>query len=595
MSKDYKKLYEDVVALAKDGLTDGLYLSRSAKDVTEFLFPQLKKSENERISKKLIQLLQNGGRLPDEEHKQALSWLEKQSKIKLTHYDSAEKEKSDFVNGQFIQCRRSFNEFKEDESYLLEYIGDDTYIGKSDNVLDEEFYITPQQLFTLFTHQHCFSSESEQGSDENNEDCNEINNNIDYSSEIIGFLKNYVKAHGCTAMNSWVKWLESLLKDKAQLHPKQEWSKKDEKIIKKIIESLQRYMPTDELSEEQDMIAWLEKQFETSVDKVEPKFKVGDWIIHNKNIKLANSLMLVTGKNNNEYLCKDIAGQCSYNIEFIDKDYHLWTIQDANDGDVLALNNEYFLFKEKKNSTTECYISHCFIDSAKTFRENGEFLPIERGNKVCPTTKEQYDLLFSKMKEAGYEWDAEKKELKNIEQGCYHNDGLYYAIDILEKTFGKVEGYQSDDGKMEHQIAIETVNALYHKKSVEWSEEDEQYLQKAIECAFGNGYLSVSDWLKSLKDRVQPQPKQKWGEDDEKRINSIISSIKYCSEQYPDKKEYAKDIDWIKSLKSHWKPSEEQIGALNYAYCELFKRGENSEGSNCVHPLMTLIDDLKKL
>lgn len=40
------------------------------------------------------------------------------------------------------------------------------------------------------------------------EDCNEISNKIDYSSEIIGFLKNYIKAHGCTAMNSWVKWLE---------------------------------------------------------------------------------------------------------------------------------------------------------------------------------------------------------------------------------------------------------------------------------------------------------------------------------------------------------------------------------------------------
>ena len=41
------------------------------------------------------------------------------------------------------------------------------------------------------------------------EDCNEISNKIDYSSEIIGFLKNYIKAHGCTAMNSWVKWLEN--------------------------------------------------------------------------------------------------------------------------------------------------------------------------------------------------------------------------------------------------------------------------------------------------------------------------------------------------------------------------------------------------
>ena len=31
-----------------------------------------------------------------------------------------------------------------------------------------------------------------------------------------------------------------------------------------------------------------------------------------------------------------------------------------------------------------------------------------------PATKEQSDLLFQKMREAGYEWDTEKKELKKI-------------------------------------------------------------------------------------------------------------------------------------------------------------------------------------
>lgn len=34
---------------------------------------------------------------------------------------------------------------------------------------------------------------------------------------------------------------------------------------------------------------------------------------------------------------------------------------------------------------------------------------------LVPATKEQCDLLFQKMKEAGYEWDTEKKELKMIE------------------------------------------------------------------------------------------------------------------------------------------------------------------------------------
>lgn len=33
-----------------------------------------------------------------------------------------------------------------------------------------------------------------------------------------------------------------------------------------------------------------------------------------------------------------------------------------------------------------------------------------------PATKEQCDLLFAKMHEAGYEFDFEKKELKKIEQ-----------------------------------------------------------------------------------------------------------------------------------------------------------------------------------
>ena len=37
-------------------------------------------------------------------------------------------------------------------------------------------------------------------------------------------------------------------------------------------------------------------------------------------------------------------------------------------------------------------------------------------NTVKPATKIQRDFLFRKIKEAGYEWDAEKKELKKIEQ-----------------------------------------------------------------------------------------------------------------------------------------------------------------------------------
>ena len=72
---------------------------------------------------------------------------------------------------------------------------------------------------------------------------------------------------------------------------------------------------------------------------------------------------------------------------------------------------------------------------------------------------------------------------------------------------------------------------------------------------------TIDDYFVDGVQWADENPKQKpWNEEDEKRVNSIISSIEYCSEQYPDRKEYAKDIDWLKSLKpNHWKPSEEQM------------------------------------
>lgn len=92
-------------------------------------------------------------------------WLEK--RLKSTYqpkqewsdevsrnFARAEEEKADFVGGQFIQCNCTLdNGLKQGEHYWLEYVGDDTYVGRSDNILNKKFYITPRQLFTLFTQQ----------------------------------------------------------------------------------------------------------------------------------------------------------------------------------------------------------------------------------------------------------------------------------------------------------------------------------------------------------------------------------------------------------------------------------------------------------
>ena len=146
------------------------------------------------------------------------------------------------------------------------------------------------------------------------------------------------------------------------------------------------------------------------------------------------------------------------------------------------------------------------------------------------------------------------------------------------------------------------------RKPVEWSEEDER-MYKAISIALtlpdAKAYLrswyktpeDVDVWLKSFHPQSQAVYKT--------AIESILEMCNSCD----IKRQFgAEAMDFWASVKvkceealqacpslneSHWKPSEEQIGALNYAYCELFKRQDVEH--NILGPLQKLIDNLQKL
>lgn len=148
-----------------------------------------------------------------------------------------------------------------------------------------------------------------------------------------------------------------------------------------------------------------------SNDKNEPKFNVGEWI--------TNSIetVQITGYDIDYGYQVDYKGNLQHrDTDIIEKEYHLWTIADAMDGDVLTCNEEILLFKSysvQGRISLYCWYNgqtnnfHCkeVNDTSLTTR-----------NKIYPATNEQRDTLFAKMKEAGYEWNAEKKELKKIEQ-----------------------------------------------------------------------------------------------------------------------------------------------------------------------------------
>jgi len=88
----------------------------------------------------------------------------------------------------------------------------------------------------------------------------------------------------------------------------------------------------------------------------------------------------------------------------------------------------------KQGIETNQHLFHCVIPSCRSFRVGGMW----RVFTAYPATKEQRDLLFKKMKEAGYEWDAEKKELRKIKP--------HYDIKNF-KPFDKVLVRESNEKK----------------------------------------------------------------------------------------------------------------------------------------------------
>ena len=111
----------------------------------------------------------------------------------------------------------------------------------------------------------------------------------------------------------------------------------------------------------------------------------------------------------------------------------------------------------------------------------------------------------------------------------------------------------------------------------EWSEEDENHkintihfleaskknFEKDEDFVYDEKWINACiDWLKSLKNRILPQPKQEWSEEDFKNLEV---AIRCC-----DASGRLGIVQWLKTLKSKngWKPSDEQMAALEDAIGE---------------------------
>lgn len=381
----------------------------------------------------------------------------------------------------------------------------------------------------------------------------------------------------------------------------------DEKTRKGLIAFFQRF-PYENLENvglsAKDAISWLEKLGgRKATDNAEPKFKIGDWVVYDRNDH-SREIMQIYGIRDGRYYF-DGNAHFSWSIKECDEKSHLWTIQDEKDGDALAAHECYVIFKEIDGLNIRCHCTYHYMG----FNPSLYVDTLQNKTAFHPATEEERDVLFQKMKEAGYEWDAEKKELKKIEQNPTWSEQNPYpetldrAIELYYYSYGNGKGGFDNLSFEKFKGIIKTFVEDYGIESA-WSEEDELNLEFWLD---NNKSIDADkrNWLRSIKDRVHPQPKQEWSEEDWKHYHKL-EYILDADEHYSKTEKssgYQKDVhetlNWFRSLKGrrfpqpHWKPSEYDISLLE----EMARNIRNNVSPFCseVSSLEDLIENLKSI
>ncbi len=150
-----------------------------------------------------------------------------------------------------------------------------------------------------------------------------------------------------------------------------------------------------------------------------------------------------------------------------------------------------------------------------------------------------------------------RKGLPEIQMPCTEaaRKGIHCIMDVLEWAADK--GRISDSDCEDYMILL---SAYLPRPKIAWSEEDEEMLDNVI---FSINHESVMEGLKSRGISYS--------------INSSAKLMKNL-------------IDWLKSLRPHWKPSDEQMKALH----DMNLTG-NISYTGQEQTLIELYNDLKKL
>ena len=307
-------------------------------------------------------------------------------------------------------------------------------------------------------------------------------------------------------------------------------------------------------------------------DKIKQKFKEGDWIIYKEEYTGEEDVLMVSNPDPNGTSLYTGNGQQKYYLGWSSlNSARLWTIQDAKDGDVLADEYGIVLFKsignKDYNNVIDYYACTSSVSGGFVIQKGEHYWGDTQDCTLVPASKEQREGFFAVMREAGYEWDAEHKQLKKIEQ--------------------KPNGWSEEDEEIRNFVTNIFKDSQRNGVS---------------ETIMPEQFDKIFNWLKSLKNRVGCEANftttKEWSKEDERVIYNIEQFLILAKEHKQARKELIEEAqNFLKALKERytWKPTEEQLQALEGILGCVSNHSTWEISTEMLGALLNLKEQLKKL
>ena len=238
--------------------------------------------------------------------------------------------------------------------------------------------------------------------------------------------------------------------------------------------------------------AWFRISSNTDMNKEEtmrkPKFSKGDWITNGENT------LLITNVHTLDYDFKRLDGTEAYDtVDHVDKNFHLWTLDDAKDGDILYLKENYddieWLILFEKVEDEKIFDNFALATTSKSFF-NGDFWGcLDQINVIRPTQQEERKELLDAInnnKTEDYNQSTANK-LNKEEELTDFEKYLYSVINespvVLQPLYGNDKEYNEK---------LKECTKVYGKKL--FSIAKKEIMQKVTNWLFNhNDYITVNN------------------------------------------------------------------------------------------------------